>query len=174
MAIQDQIQDLIDQKILPELAPLVKAAVATKIEDILTDEHLGNAAEKLAADQIQATRTQLFGEVPEAPLYPNVITFVVKELCPMYGLTFGRKPNWSSEWYNHPEAIKRFTAMWHVFEKLRLQDPVAYQETFLRWHGDYHMDRLMQPGGVFADCKNTDSPAIPLETKPVSLKEDSK
>ncbi|WP_084562745.1 DUF4913 domain-containing protein [Corynebacterium aquilae] len=102
-------------------------------------------------------------EIP-APMYPSMFDFVMCELVSTYGQSLGRVPNWSAIWYRHPEAVRRLDALWRKFEKLRVDDPFSFRETFYHRHADYHMDRLMKPEGVFSDCKRDDVPMQPLPT----------
>ncbi|PRQ11433.1 hypothetical protein C1Y63_06170 [Corynebacterium sp. 13CS0277] len=99
-----------------------------------------------------------------APMYPSMFDFVMCELVSTYGQSQGRVPNWSAIWYRHPEAVRRLDALWRKFEKLRVDDPFSFRESFYHRYADYHMDRLMKSESVFADCKRDDVPMQPLPT----------
>lgn len=174
MTVTDQFAQALERGLLPALKPHVSDLLAAQSDAILTDSRLTEALARLIDEQTRIIKAELFAEPPIPPLYPDVISFVVKELCPYYGKTAGRSSqvNWTPEWHKHPEAIKRFTALWCRFEKLRIQEPDTYLETFYRLHADYHMDRIMKPDGVFADCKKADTPLIPLPTSQPSKDEE--
>lgn len=164
MSLRDNISSLIAQELEPHITPLVAEYVDQGVAEILADaDGLTSAVESLVNAGVQQVKSEIFNEVPP-PQYPTVVKFIVAEILPMYGLTESRSPAWSAKWYNHPEAIKRFTALWQQYEKLRVVQPDVYQEVFYHMHADYHMDRIMRDGGVFADCRHHDTPLVPLAT----------
>ncbi|GAA4996720.1 hypothetical protein GCM10023205_82460 [Yinghuangia aomiensis] len=59
---------------------------------------------------------------------------------------------WCPEWWRHPEALVRLSAMWRAFEYLRV-DAALGMSTFWLHHADPHMRVLMDPEfGPFALC----------------------
>lgn len=59
---------------------------------------------------------------------------------------------WCPQWWRHPEALERLTALWLAFEQARLsQEPAALSGWWLG-HADPHMQQLMHPRGPFMYC----------------------
>ncbi|AKK07391.1 hypothetical protein CMUST_15510 (plasmid) [Corynebacterium mustelae] len=102
------------------------------------------------------------------PRFASLFDFVDQFILPMYGTTQMHQGsvNWSPKWWAHPEAIARLDGLWRTFEKLRIDAPATHVELFLRLHGDYHMRYLMQPDGVFSQCRKEDVPTVPLPSQP--------
>jgi hypothetical protein len=62
---------------------------------------------------------------------------------------------WCPEWWRHPEAVSRLTAMWRAFEHLRAADATGMSNWWLS-HADKHMARLFDPRGTFKYCSARD------------------
>lgn len=78
---------------------------------------------------------------------------------------------WCPEWWQHPEAVVRLSAMWRSFEHLR-RDPALGMSTWWLHHVDPHMRMLMDPDyGPFVQCDaregHSDRPPEALPVKPV-------
>lgn len=63
-----------------------------------------------------------------------------------------QEKNWCCFWWDHPSVLHRVTAMWHKYEKLRLEDPAACDEEFLRYVVDHHMPILLGSLSPMCDC----------------------
>lgn len=98
--------------------------------------------------------------------YPTVYHFVEEFLAVMYPSADERDARWAPYWFRHREAMTRLEALWKRYEQLRVEEPTTYMETFLRVHGDYHMEVLQRPDGVFAQCGREDTPSVPLRCMP--------
>ncbi|MCF4006130.1 DUF4913 domain-containing protein [Corynebacterium uropygiale] len=98
------------------------------------------------------------------PYFPDVYSFVEDFLLGLYPTTLAdqKQVNWNKWWYKHEFAIARLTALWMRYEQLRVEDPQAHLETFLRVHADYHMKWLMTDGEFFSRTKRTNQDACPL------------
>lgn len=99
----------------------------------------------------------------------SVYEFVDQIITPMYATSATRanRANWAKRWWAHPEAVARLDALWRRYEQLRMDEPGTFFESFLRGHADYHMRYLMKDDGVFADCRNEDTPSVPLASEPI-------
>lgn len=62
---------------------------------------------------------------------------------------------WCPQWWEHPEAKSRLTAMWHAYEHLRQGDATGMSVWWLD-HADKHMARLFDPSGTFKYCNVRD------------------
>ncbi|MEU1486419.1 DUF4913 domain-containing protein [Streptomyces sp. NPDC005752] len=59
---------------------------------------------------------------------------------------------WCADWWLHPEAIVRITALWRAFEYLRTDASLGMSNWWLH-HADPHLGVLMDPRtGPFALC----------------------
>lgn len=60
-------------------------------------------------------------EDPPEFFYPDLIAFYTKRLSPMIRRRDGGGRSWCAQWWRHPEAVARLTALWHAWETLRLE-----------------------------------------------------
>ncbi|GAA4969805.1 hypothetical protein GCM10023205_38970 [Yinghuangia aomiensis] len=75
---------------------------------------------------------------------------------------------WCPEWWRHPEALVRLSAMWRAFEYLRV-DAALGMSTFWLHHADPHMRVLMDPEfGPFALCDPREGHAV-RELEPLPM-----
>lgn len=98
-------------------------------------------------------------------VYGNVAEFVSDYLLPMYRRDV---TTWCAEWWKHPEAATRFTALWLSWEQLRL-DPALGLSVWLRDHLDHHMPVLLAGDGPLKGCKpgrHREDRVPPLEATP--------
>ncbi|MFI0717526.1 DUF4913 domain-containing protein [Streptomyces sp. NPDC021224] len=59
---------------------------------------------------------------------------------------------WCPDWWRHPEALVRISAMWRAFEYLRVDASLGMSNWWLH-HADPHLTVLMHPlTGPFAFC----------------------
>ena len=58
---------------------------------------------------------------------------------------------WCPQWWKHPEAMERLTALWLTWEQSR-EDPAAIS-VWWRDHLDYHLPVLMSSTGSFRYCE---------------------
>lgn len=111
-------------------------------------------------------------EEPEN-IYDDPYSFFAAELHPLYARVSHKEQEieagkqrfaWCPQWWRHVEAVTRISALWHAWEKSRLEDGAA-MSTWLLDHADRHMDRLLSPDGPFAYCTAKDghvSSAVPF------------
>ncbi|MUK02791.1 DUF4913 domain-containing protein [Vibrio cholerae] len=111
-------------------------------------------------------------EEPEN-VYDDPYSFFTAELHPLYARVSHKEQEieagkqrfaWCPQWWRHIEAVTRINALWHAWEKSRLEDGAA-MSTWLLDHADRQMDRLLSPDGPFAYCTAKDghvSSAVPF------------
>lgn len=118
--------------------------------------------------------TQESEDEPEN-MYEDIYTFFSSELHPFYirespfvqdKSTDDTKRSlaWCPQWWLHVEAVSRISALWHGWEKSRLESGAALS-TWILDHADRHMDRLLNPQGPFRYCSPKDghtSKAVPF------------
>lgn len=78
---------------------------------------------------------------------------------------------WCRSWWNHHDAIERFSALHIVFTELSEQNTLSWLSAYLRDHLDPHLATLTSPVGPFHACtptKHTDI-ATPLGTAALDL-----
>ena len=97
-------------------------------------------------------------------MYEDMYTFFSAELHPFYIRespflqekdTEKRALAWCPLWWHHIEAVTRISALWHGWEKTRLESGAALS-TWILDHADRHMDRLHNPQGPFRYCSPKD------------------
>ena len=85
--------------------------------------------------------------------FPHVGAFVHEWLLLMGNRKVNnRETFWCSQWWTHPEALERLTALWLTWEQAR-KEP----ETLSAWwrdHVDHHLPLLMSSSGPFRYCEN--------------------
>lgn len=108
-------------------------------------------------------------QTPVEPQYKNPFDFFDRFLRNQYPTTVTRMQQlrWSRKWYMHTEAVTRVSALWKAYEAARRDNPDNYMSDYLRFHSDYHMDRLMRADGVFDDCRREDTPSVPIPVDPM-------
>lgn len=73
---------------------------------------------------------------------------------------------WCPRWFEHPEAVLRFTALWMTYEHLRVSEPATGLDTWLRVHADHHLPRLLSERGPFGSCQSGHRRTPPLPCAP--------
>jgi hypothetical protein len=92
---------------------------------------------------------------PADPLYPTVTNWVDAHFIPMYRRTLGGEFRWCAQWWQHSEAISRFTALWYAWESLRLQGSTGIG-IWYRDHLDHQLPILLGNRGPFYQCTETE------------------
>lgn len=117
--------------------------------------------------------TEAVAEEEPENVYDDPYSFFTAELHPLYARVSHNEQEieagkqrfaWCPQWWRHIEAVTRISALWHAWEKSRLEDGAA-MSTWLLDHADRHMDRLLSPDGPFAYCTAKDghvSSAVPF------------
>jgi hypothetical protein len=125
--------------------PGMAEAVAAALRE-LEDEQLDEAAATAGAALDPAS------ENDEPKLYFETLPdFVSKFLTQAYRREIPAKAAWCTEWWKHPEAVCRLSAMWRSWEALRLE-PGTGTSVWWRDHADHHMAKLLDPQGPFKGC----------------------
>jgi hypothetical protein len=84
--------------------------------------------------------------------YPDLIAFVSGHLAPMVRRRAGGGRTWCPQWWRHPEAVERLTALWHAWETSRLDGGPAMSEWWTH-HFDPHYAVLTDAErGPFQAC----------------------
>ncbi|MEV0289556.1 DUF4913 domain-containing protein [Kribbella sp. NPDC050820] len=61
------------------------------------------------------------------------------------------KATWCTDWWNHPEAVLRLSALWRSWEALR-HEPGTGMSVWWRDHADHQVTRLLATDGAFKGC----------------------
>jgi cytochrome P450 len=95
------------------------------------------------------------GTATDFQVYPDVVAFVTECIAPSICRPTGRgRGKWCPEWWRHPEAVRRLTALWHAWERLRLEGGAAVSTWWL-YHFDGHFRVLTDPEyGPFQSCSH--------------------
>lgn len=75
--------------------------------------------------------------------YPSVDAWVSSWLIPVWTRDVSAdRLTWCPQWWRHPEAVARLTALWQAWEQLRLE-PGAAMSVWWRDHADHHLPVLL-------------------------------
>ncbi|CAM2752479.1 DUF4913 domain-containing protein [Skermania piniformis] len=104
----------------------------------------------------------------EGPVFHNVFDFVSNYLAEVYRrqVTDVSDRVWCPQWWEHPEAWARFTALWQAWEAAR----VGSADDMSRWwlgHADNHMKVLLDVQGPFVYCSVRDGHRPTLGPLPI-------
>jgi hypothetical protein len=69
----------------------------------------------------------------------------------MFIRPLGGEFRWCPQWWRHPEAVTRLTALWRAWEVFRLE-PATGIADWLRDHLDHQLPILLGPRGPFFQC----------------------
>lgn len=101
--------------------------------------------------------------------FAAVDQWVTGWLLPMWTRDLhGDAVTWCPQWWRHPEAVARLTALWLSWEHLRL-DPATGMSSWWRDHADHHLAVLLSSAAVFKGCSpkaHTDYPVPQLPSDP--------
>jgi hypothetical protein len=136
--------------------------------DAIDPATLDAEPEDFSADAVDAGDAR-GGSAPTPTRYPTVDAWVQNWLLVFYRRPVrGRQLTWCPEWWRHPEAKLRLTALWQTWEAMRLEPPFGMAD-WLRVHCDHHMPILMSPDGPLKGCEpehHTERPLYKLPTTP--------
>ncbi|WP_125264869.1 DUF4913 domain-containing protein [Streptomyces alboflavus] len=127
----------------------------------------GNNAPSAAGPARPKGRRKEKAEPP--PLaFQTVEQFVIEYLAPTIRRNLrGTSLTWCPEWWRHPEALSRLTALWRAWEHLR-QDPALGISTWWLHHCDPHLRALMDTDtGPLSACSTDGHSAFGHEPLPV-------
>lgn len=85
------------------------------------------------------------------PFYPDAQAWVTHHYTVMYVRRLKNGQRWCPHWYEHPEALMRFEALWRTWEQARLTDLIG-TSLWLRTELDHHLPILHADDGPFAGC----------------------
>lgn len=92
------------------------------------------------------------GDPPPPVQYPSVDAWVRDWLLPVWTRDVSTDSlTWCPQWWRHPEAVARLTALWQAWEQLRLE-PGAGMSTWWRDHADHHLTVLLNSQHTFKGC----------------------
>jgi hypothetical protein len=109
----------------------------------------------------EATSVPAAAEVIE-PVYPDVYGWVEGWLLPHWRR---KKQFWEETWWEIPEVLSRFEALWRAWEALRLAGPLG-MSVFWRDHLETHMKSITAPDGPFWQYRSIDKTNVVPPTWP--------
>lgn len=88
----------------------------------------------------------------DEPLYPDVYSWVEGWLLQHWRR---KKEFWDEKWWDYPEVLSRFEALWRAWEFLRLEGALG-MSIFWRDHLESHMRVITAPDGPFWQIRSLD------------------
>lgn len=105
------------------------------------------------------------GRTP-APQFASCEGWVNGWLLPVWTRSLGGNDvTWCPQWWRHPEAVARLTALWLSWEQLRME-PGTGMSAWWRDHADHHLPVLLAERNVFKGCSPAGHTYYPLEPLP--------
>ncbi|TYC96612.1 DUF4913 domain-containing protein [Arthrobacter echini] len=102
------------------------------------------------------------GEEKPETVYGSAEEFLHDQLLPCYLRDVdGKKAIWCANWYLHPEAISRITALWRAWEALRLEADTGMSIWWIQ-HADPTMYVLLSTDGPFFNCAGSHRAPKPM------------
>lgn len=92
---------------------------------------------------------------PPEPVFEVVEDWLAEYFLPMFIRPLGGEFRWCPQWWRHPEAVTRLTALWRAWEVFRLE-PATGIADWLRDHLDHQLPILLGPRGPFCQCDQRD------------------
>lgn len=103
------------------------------------------------------------------PQFGSCEEWVNSWLLPMWTRPLGHDSlTWCPQWWRHPEAVARLTALWLAWEQLRLE-PGTAMSVWWRDHADHHLPVLLGAQNIFKGCtpeRHTQYPVDQLPSDP--------
>lgn len=100
-----------------------------------------------------------------------LITWVHRSVAAVIARPLRGEYAWCPRWWDHPEAVFRFEALYQAWFELAHEPGVA-MSIWIRDHLDPCLQQLLSPSGPFADCSHSERmralnpPHTPLPTLP--------
>jgi hypothetical protein len=115
--------------------------------------------------EVTADSAEVTAPAEQPTFYPDMFTWVEGWLLPHW---VRPKKNWDDKWWEYPEVLSRFEALWRAWEHLRL-DGALGMSVFWRDHLETHMTSITSAEGPFYASRKVgqDGPPNPWPTAPV-------
>ncbi|WP_436771935.1 DUF4913 domain-containing protein [Yinghuangia sp. YIM S09857] len=128
-------------------------AAATAYDDSRGVHAKGGGTDAAAADAKPAERRSDRSDAER--VFPSLEAFV-SYVAEMFPIDLSRSVHaWCPDWWRHPEAVVRLSAMWNAFEQRSTEDPATGLERWYR-EADLHLAELRHPvSGTFSRCSPT-------------------
>ena len=103
------------------------------------------------------------------PVYESVTSWVEHSYSPIYIRKITQTVRWCPQWWAHPEAVIRLTALWRTWESARASDEDAAMADWLRTYFDAINPVLLSTDGPFHSCtldRHAEPRPLPVTTPP--------
>jgi len=112
-----------------------------------------------------ADSAEAMAPVEQPTFYPDMFAWVEGWLLPHWARP---KKHWDERWWEYPEVLSRFEALWRAWEYLRL-DGALGMSVFWRDHLETHMTSITSQEGPFHAARKVgqNGPPAPWSSAPV-------
>ena len=103
------------------------------------------------------------------PAFSSLTSWVEHSYVTCYIRKLSQTLRWCPQWWAHPEAIVRLTALWQTWESARASKEPAAMADWLRTYLDAINPVLLSPDGPFSSCtleRHTDNRPQPVTLPP--------
>lgn len=180
--LNEQLAELVKRAVAGQFTGVVAPLAKELVPGMLTGEVMVGITTAIeeAARALMAPPEPEPEPEPERPLvFQTVAEFVEGYLKNVFrrkvtGYSDGTRTAWCPEWWRHPEAKARLTALWLAWEHLRWGENVEQSVWWLQ-HADPHMGVLLDPeNGPFVGCSARDGhqrelPPMPAVPAPAGI-----
>jgi hypothetical protein len=134
---------------------LSEAAITAAEQDDAMVAAIAQREAQLSQDE-KATAPPPSASGPEPPDLAMLHTWVDTHIAIMVRKTTttgeGGGIRWCRQWWEHPDAVTRFTALYLAFTQLSAEKSPIWLSVYLRDHVDPHLATLTSPYGPFHAC----------------------
>ena len=133
--------------------------------------------EDMSADTHTADTTGSENEENPPLQFENVGQFVENYVAIVFNRQFSAQMHWCPQWWAHPEAVEKFTALWQTWEYMRVKEGPCWLSKYSTYYWYPIMREITGAGGPFQGCSpikghspSTDYPdGLPCVTAPVEV-----
>lgn len=87
--------------------------------------------------------------------FPDVGQFVENYVAVVFNRPLTPQMHWCMQWWAHPEAVEKFTALWQTWEHYRIHEGPCWLTKYSVYYWYPIMREITGDGGPFQGCSPT-------------------